>query len=286
MRLLAATLALLALPAAAGGYALPVGGVQLGGGGFSTDQLLDRQIAIKVGSDGRSLRIAGVAGARCGDKAMVRTFAGKARLGDDASFAVTLATRAPVDTFYFRGSGKARIDGRFDGDRATGTIALVGARVKAGGTKIACNDDAGTFETRDPRGAHGRGTATAGTPLYGLTAQRHDGVRQPVLARVSDTGRLVVSSPLYLSHCRYAYKQAFHDTPAMAVSAQGGFAGVHRYSTRYRTSRVKYRVRTGGHFTAEHGILGRIRMDVTAIYKRRASVRCPTAVDTTFAAVI
>jgi hypothetical protein len=280
MRLVLVVFLLLTATAAAADYVLPKGGLEVGGGGFQTGQLLGRGLTVKVGSDGRTLRLNGVVGSRCGDKAILRTFSGKAKLDGDSRFAVTLATKPPVDTYYFRGSGKAKISGTFDDDQAFGTIALTGARVQAGNQRIACNDDPGAFDTRDPSGTKGTGTPAAGSALFGLTKQH-----QPLVASVSPAKRLIVTAPLTLQHCRYAYKRFFFDSDALHVSGKGSFAATQRRTTRYSNSTVRYSINTSGHFTKGGGVTGRIKMDVKVAFKRSSSVRCKNAVNTTFAAI-
>lgn len=292
--LIASMSLLLLLPASAPAGALPAPGLTVGGGGFAVGkrpQVGSRLVSIRVGGDGRTLRVSGYINARCRSRGLQRLFSGQARLGDDGSFSAVLPTRQP-GIFYDFGRGRVRVSGTFDGSRASGTLGYAkGAHVMRGKRRVPCTTARAGFEARDPGRPSGRSRDVApGQVLYGLTTDRLGGARTAAIVRVAANGRRIAKVFAGIDlHCPGQADSIANLSAPAPINARGLFKNVERYTYRFPDSTARFKTVTRGHLASGGEILGRISVGIKARSTKGPSkgirTRCPRAGHTTFAAI-
>lgn len=292
MRLLTAGLVLLGLafaPTAHAG-ALPPAGLTAGGGGLGNEDLDGRTLTLRVGADGRALRLAGSFAAKCGPRAiLVRTFRGATRIEDDGSFRVRLKTRTPGG-FYFRGKAGIIAKGTFDGTTASGTLAFTSGAYAKGSRRRACPTTAGAFEVRDPGQLSGRSRKlTRGQRLYGLTDDRFAGLPMAAVVQVSSSRRRLntVLTGINL-RCEGEPDHYFNYALRGKVRKGGAFRGPQRFSVRYTNAVSRYSGVVSGRL-ADGGIVGRIALAIRIRFNKGDAAgriaRCRNAASTSFSVV-
>lgn len=288
--LLAVALSLVLASAAHAG-AIPPAGTTVGGGDISFGKaVVVSSITLRVGDDGRSLRLAGNLAAPCVPKSrLYRHFVGSGRIADDGSFDVTARSRFPDITGEARGGGRVRVKGTFDSGSASGTLQFRrGAFVVVNGRRRSCRSKAGTFEARDPSALQGRATKLVrGQKLYGYSEDRQFGLPMAAVVRVAPKKRRLTTVYVGLrAKCPGEPRSFFNYSPFIPVKATGAFRVREQFPLLYTNARSRYRVTTSGRL-AEGGIVGRIHLGIRVSFTKGRSKgrvqRCPRAGSARFA---
>lgn len=293
MRPSIAVLLLLVLAPAAHAGALPPAGVVVGGGGLPDDATDARLISMRVGGDGRTVRIAGSLISPCTRKfGLGRVFAGRTRLADDGSFDVTLPGRQPDGPGFFKGRGDVHVRGSFDGTRATGAMAVTpGARMKVKGRTRSCPSVDSPYEVRDPGRPSGTSSDVApGQTLFGLGSDRRDGLPIGAVARTRPAGRRLDTVYVGIDvDCKGELKTFNNVSPRMTVDPAGAFRNVERFTIGYSNAISRYRAVTTGHYADGGAIVGRLSLRVHGRFTEGSAkgrrYRCRRAGATRFALV-
>ena len=168
--------------------------------------------------------------------------------------------------------------GQADGTIASGTLRLTGTRT-VNGRRTACN--------RKPTrrfSARLAGPAPAGSPspparasFGGLSAIRvADGLRGPVVLKVTGSGRRIAARWTALASCRRGPRaDLVNFTPSMRIRPDGTFGRSERFRVAYTDAVVRYRVSFAGRISGE-GAAGRLRMRARIFDRsgRRLVTRC------------
>lgn len=281
----------LALPAAAQAGALPPPSFTVGGGGLDGKQAAQgRIVSLRVGGDGRTLRVSGFMTVPCRKPyTMSREFTGRTRIADDGSFTGSFRTANP-DRVFAQGRARVLLSGTFDGVQASGTVRYAkGAYAVGPRGHRACSTAEQPFMARDPGRPSGSSrTIVPDQTQFGLTSDVGHGVRLGAVIRFGRDRIFSVFAGLRF-RCGREKTIPANYSPPIDIDQRGRFRRREHFTLRYSNARSRYTVTTSGHLAEGGGVAGRVTASIRTRFTRGRSKglveRCPHAADATFATI-